>query len=87
MPGNGKLGFSVTPLFHPMTVCENRRQVVTEWLGPACTALHSTAPHTRIPCIRDMALRGRSALRVRIVLNAWMPPAPSSDAVKLMRET
>lgn len=43
MPGNGKLGFSVTPLFHPMTVCENRRQVVTEWVGPR---MHSTAQHS-----------------------------------------
>ena len=42
---------------------------------------------TLIPCIRDIALRGRSALSVRIVLNAWMPPAPTSEAVKLMRET
>ena len=42
---------------------------------------------TLIPCIRDIALRGRRALSVRIVLNAWMPPAPTSEAVKLMRET
>ena len=42
---------------------------------------------TRMPCIRDIALRGLRALKVRIVLNAWIPPAPSSEAVKLIRET
>ena len=42
---------------------------------------------TLIPCIRDIALNGRRALSVRMVLNAWIPPAPSSEAVKLMRDT
>ena len=42
---------------------------------------------TLIPCIRDIALNGRRALRVRMVLNAWIPPAPSREAVKLMRDT
>ena len=42
---------------------------------------------TLIPCILDMALSGRRALRVLMVLNAWMPPAPSRDAVKLIRDT
>ena len=40
-----------------------------------------------MPCILDMALRGLRALKVRIVLKAWIPPAPSKEAVKLMRET
>ncbi len=34
-----------------------------------------------------MALRGLSALSVRIVLKAWIPPTPNSDAVKLISET
>lgn len=42
---------------------------------------------TLIPCIRDMARRGLSALSVRIVLKAWIPPAPQSEAIKLMRDT
>lgn len=42
---------------------------------------------TLIPCIRDMARSGLSALSVRIVLKAWMPPAPTSEAMKLMRDT
>ena len=40
-----------------------------------------------IPCILDMALNGRRALSVRMVLNAWIPPAPKREAVKLMRDT
>ncbi len=40
-----------------------------------------------MPCILDMALRGLRALRVLMVLKAWIPPAPSSDAVKLIRDT
>ena len=40
-----------------------------------------------MPCIRDIALSGRNALSVLIVLNAWIPPAPNSDAVKLINET
>lgn len=43
--------------------------------------------HTLIPCILDIALRGLRALRVLIVLKAWMPPAPTRDATKFMRET
>lgn len=42
---------------------------------------------TLIPCILDIARRGLRALRVLMVLKAWMPPAPSRDAVKLMRDT
>ena len=42
---------------------------------------------TRMPCMRDMARSGLSARSVRIVLKAWMPPAPRREAVKLMRET
>ena len=42
---------------------------------------------TLIPCILDIALKGRRALRVRMVLNAWIPPAPRREAVKLMRDT
>lgn len=34
-----------------------------------------------------MARSGLSALRVRIVLKAWIPPAPQSEAMKLMRDT
>ena len=40
-----------------------------------------------MPCMRDMARSGRSALSVRMVLKAWMPPAPSSEAVKLISDT
>ena len=40
-----------------------------------------------MPCILDIALRGLRALKVRIVLKAWIPPAPSREAVKLIRET
>lgn len=43
--------------------------------------------HTLMPCIRDMALSGRKARSVRIVLNAWIPPAPSIDAVKFISDT
>ena len=42
---------------------------------------------TLMPCIRDMALSGRSALSVHMVLKAWMPPAPSREAVKLISDT
>ena len=42
---------------------------------------------TLMPCIRDIARRGRRARRVRMVLNAWIPPAPASEARKLMRDT
>ncbi len=42
---------------------------------------------TRMPCILDMALNGLSALRVRMVLKACIPPAPSSEAVKLIKDT
>ena len=40
-----------------------------------------------MPCILDIALRGLRALRVLIVLKAWIPPAPRSDAVKLISDT
>jgi len=53
-------------------------------LGMAWTRAFTT---TRIPCILDIALRGLKARRVLMVLNAWMPPAPSKDAVKLISET
>ena len=43
--------------------------------------------HTRMPCILDMALSGLRALRVLMVLKAWIPPAPSKVAVKLIRDT
>ena len=43
--------------------------------------------NTLIPCILDIALKGRSALKVRMVLKAWTPPAPASAATKLMSET
>ena len=42
---------------------------------------------TLMPCILDMALSGLKALRVRMVLKAWIPPAPSNDAVKFISET
>jgi len=42
---------------------------------------------TRMPCIRDMARSGLSALNVRIVLKAWIPPAPTSEATKLISDT
>jgi hypothetical protein len=34
-----------------------------------------------------MALSGLSALNVRMVLKAWMPPAPNSEARKLINDT
>jgi hypothetical protein len=40
-----------------------------------------------MPCILDMALRGLRARKVLIVLKAWIPPAPSRDAVKFIRDT
>lgn len=52
--------------------------------GIACTSALTT---TLIPCILDIALSGRNALRVRMVLNAWIPPAPQSEAMKLIRDT
>lgn len=42
---------------------------------------------TLMPCIRDMARSGRRARNVRIVLKAWMPPAPQSEATKLISDT
>ena len=42
---------------------------------------------TLIPCILDMALKGRKARRVLIVLNAWIPPAPNREAVKFINDT
>lgn len=42
---------------------------------------------TLMPCIRLMALSGRRARSVRIVLNACMPPAPQSAATKFISET
>jgi len=49
--------------------------------------ISSSLEPTRIPCILDMALSGLRARRVRMVLNAWIPPAPSSEAVKLINDT
>ena len=49
--------------------------------------LKSLKNPTLIPCILDIARRGLRALRVLMVLKAWMPPAPSRDAVKLMSDT
>ena len=49
--------------------------------------LGGLVPPTLIPCILDMARRGLRALRVLMVLKAWIPPAPRRDAVKLMRDT
>ena len=49
--------------------------------------LKSLLNHTLIPCILDIARRGLRALRVLMVLKAWMPPAPSRDAVKLISDT
>lgn len=42
---------------------------------------------TLMPCIRDMARSGLSALNVRIVLKACIPPAPASEATKLISDT
>ena len=42
---------------------------------------------TLMPCILDIALSGLRALRVLIVRKAWMPPAPSREAVKFIRDT
>ena len=42
---------------------------------------------TLMPCIRDMARNGLNARSVRMVLNAWMPPAPQSEATKLINDT
>lgn len=42
---------------------------------------------TLMPCILDMALSGRRARKVRIVLKAWIPPAPNKEATKLMSDT
>lgn len=42
---------------------------------------------TLMPCIRDMARSGLRALNVRIVLKAWIPPAPHSEATKLISDT
>ena len=39
------------------------------------------------PGARFITRRGLRALRVLMVLKAWMPPAPSRDAVKLMSDT
>lgn len=40
-----------------------------------------------MPCIRDMARNGLRALKVLIVLKAWIPPAPRSEAIKLISDT
>lgn len=42
---------------------------------------------TLMPCIRDMALRGRRARSVLIVLNAWILPAPARVATRLIKDT
>ena len=42
---------------------------------------------TLMPCILDMALRGLRALKVLMVLKAWMPPMPRRDALKLISDT
>ena len=42
---------------------------------------------TRIPWNRDKALSGLSARSVRIVLKAWILPAPNQLATKLTIET
>lgn len=52
--------------------------------GIACTSALTT---TLIPCILDIALKGRNALRVLMVLNAWIPPAPQSEAMKFIKDT
>lgn len=40
-----------------------------------------------MPCIRDIARNGRRARSVLIVLNACIPPAPHSDAIKFIKDT
>lgn len=42
---------------------------------------------TLIPCILAIARSGRKALRVRIVLKAWIPLAPNKAAIKFIRDT
>lgn len=42
---------------------------------------------TLIPCILAIARSGRKALRVRIVLKAWIPLAPNKAATKFIRDT
>ena len=42
---------------------------------------------TLIDCILDNALKGLKALKVRIVLNIGMFPAPAQPATKLVHET
>ena len=53
-------------------------------LGRAPTKAFTT---TFMPSILAMALRGRKALRVLIVLKIGMFPAPRREAAKLMRDT
>lgn len=43
--------------------------------------------HTLIPCIRAIARKGLKALKVLIVLNAWIPLAPHNEATKLISDT
>ena len=54
-----------------------------------CMCMHAVVVMivTLIPCILDIALKGRRARRVLIVLNAWIPPAPNREAVKFINDT
>ena len=53
-----------------------------------CMCMHAVVMIvTLIPCILDIALKGRRARRVLIVLNAWIPPAPNREAVKFINDT
>lgn len=42
---------------------------------------------TLIPCIRAIARKGLKALKVLIVLNAWIPLAPHIEATKFISDT
>lgn len=42
---------------------------------------------TLIPCIRAIARKGLKALKVLIVLNAWIPLAPHNEATKFISDT
>lgn len=57
-----------------------------EWIKPTTTSSGGVV-RTLMPCIRDIARNGLNARSVRIVLNAWMPPAPHSEATKLINDT
>ena len=74
----------LTPMIAKMSQKMMQTVSTLKILGRAPTNAFTT---TFMPSILAMALSGRKALRVLIVLKIGMFPAPRREAAKLMRDT